>query len=170
MNMVNSFIEKMMLYQQKPRDGIDKLSNPIPMVNGDDDCAEAFRDKILECTRQAMTCLQIANNQLENCLDDIGFWDMILGAGAGAATGAAGGAGIGAGVGVFGGGAGAVPGATIGGAIGGLGGAIGGLFLGPAHAKTKCYNKHRSMNQECNLKYRNCLDTALTDYIGCISD
>ena len=147
----------------------DLLSTPVPMINGNDGCFDLYRDQKQECIREARRRLQRANNELENCLADIGFWDRILGAGAGAAAGGAGGAGIGAGVGAFGAGAGAVPGAAIGGAIGGLGGAIGGFFGGPSYAKDKCYNKHRSVTRNCNEEYQDCLDMALDDLIDCLA-
>ena len=146
----------------------DHVSTPIPMIDGNDDCFDLYRKNRQECIREARSSLQRANNQLENCLADIGFWDRILGAGAGATAGGAGGAGIGAGVGTFAAGVGAVPGAALGGAIGGLSGAIGGFFGGPAYAKDKCYNKHRAMTKDSNDLYRDCLEAAIDEFIDCV--
>ncbi len=134
---------------------------------GEDDCWKKYQEDKAACHAKHSECLQDSNLLLDECLDDIGFWDRVKGAGVGAAAGGAGGGGTGALIGSILPGVGTVAGGTVGGFAGGLVGGIAGFCEGPSQAKNQCYNKHRTRTTRCDKTRDRCLKDALDGFLEC---
>lgn len=150
-------------------DGPAGASDLVKGRDDPDDCVRSYKLAKKACDRAYETEKANIENQLETCLDNVGFGDVVAGAGTYGGTGATV---VGGSVAVYTWWTGPFSGAAttiIGGAAGVIGG-IYGAFAGPADARDECRDTARNAHKNNANMYRDCQQNALDALAACLDD